>query len=128
MKDYFYKLAIESAVFAGYPIQPLWIYSQWRHETNYFTSPLCNELKNLGGLCQLIPNNYPQPDGDLFYMVFSDFEECANYFGRYLTLYREDGIYDAYTLYDYCKALKKGGYFGDTLENYYKGCAYYEKT
>lgn len=126
MQDYFYKLALNSAVIAGGHIQPLWIYGQWRHETAFFTSPVCTELHNLGGLCQQIPNDYPQPDGDLYYMTFSSYVECADYFGRYLRLYQDDGIFDAYTLYDYCKALKKGGYFGDSLENYYKGCVFYE--
>ena len=126
MNYFFYNLACESASIAGKHIQPLWIYSQWRHETANFLSPLCLETYNLAGLCQKMPNDYPQPDGDLYYMCFSSYLECAQYFGRYLQLYEEDGIFDAYTLYDYCKALKKGGYYGDSLENYYKGCAFYE--
>lgn len=128
MSQYFYELAKISAEIAGPPIKAEWIYSQWSHETAGFTSELCNDYHNLGGLCQATPNDTPQPDGDLFYMKFKNFIDYAEYFGKYLKLYAEDGIYESETLDDYVAALKRGGYFGDTLENYLAGChAVYDK-
>lgn len=126
MNEYFYNLAKRSAEIAnsyegGGNILPEWIYCQWTHETGEFTSAMCIQYNNLGGLCQTQPNDTPQPDGDQYYMQFATPEDYADYFGRYLHYYREDGIYDAKSLEDYVAALKHGGYFGDSLENYIAG-------
>lgn len=121
MNAYFYELAKRSAEIAGEPIKAEWIYSQWAHETGEFASELCMQYHNLGGLCQTTPNDLPQPDGALWYMEFHSFESYAEYFGRYLRLYAPDGIYNCCNLEDYVVALKRGGYFGDTLENYLAG-------
>lgn len=118
MSDYFYKLAQLAADIAGEPIKPEWIYCQWQHETGGFDSALAKEYHNLGGLTQSEPNDTPQPDGDYYYMQFGSFEDYARYFGKYLTLYEENGIYNSQTIDDYIIALKAGGYFGDSLENY----------
>lgn len=122
MNNYFLALAKVAADLAGYPVHPVWIYAQWAHETNGFTSDLCVNYHNLGGLTQVSPNNLPQPDGEYYYRHFESYEACAQYFGRYLRLYHVDGICNAYTLEEYLAALKHGGYFGDTLENYLAGC------
>jgi hypothetical protein len=122
----FYELAKRSSDIVGFPVQPLWIYAQWRHETDNFTSDLCVNYYNLAGLTQKSVNDTPQPDGSLYYMQFSSYHEFAEYFGRYLCLFAEDGILDAYTLDDYAAALKHGGYFGDSLENYIGGMKFYE--
>lgn len=122
--EYFYALAKHSAVIANSfsesadNIQPEWIYCQWAHETGEFTSAMCVEYNNLGGLCQTQPNDTPQPDGNQFYMQFDSYEAYAEYFGRYLRYYAENGIYAAGTLEDYVRALKDGQYFGDDVENY----------
>lgn len=117
--DYYWRLAQRSAELAGIPAE--WIYSQWVHETGNFTSELCLNYNNLGGITQLEKNNLPQPDGNYFYMEFSTAEDYADYFGYYLTLYREDGIYEATDILSYAEALKSGGYFGDSVENYVAG-------
>ena len=122
MNEYFYGLAKQTAAKAGPPIRPEWIYCQWAHETGDFTSALCTGYHNLGGLTQAEANDTPQPDGSYYYKQFGSYEDYADYFGHYLTFYREDGIYDAQTLDDYVRALKHGGYFGDSLENYLAGC------
>lgn len=127
MKREFYDLAVISANIAGTPINPKFIYAQWAHETNDFSSTLCLVHHNLAGLTQTIPNDLPQPDGSLFYADFPSYLACAEYFGRYLRLYRADGIYQAKTLKQYVIALKNGGYFGDSVENYLKGCKFYVK-
>jgi Mannosyl-glycoprotein endo-beta-N-acetylglucosaminidase len=121
MNDYFYQLAINAAAKAGSPIKPEWIYAQFAHETGEFTSDMCIQYHNLGGLTQTTENDTPQPDGAYWYMQFGSFEEYADYFGRYLTFYREDGLFDSQNIEDYVTALKRGKYFGDSLENYLAG-------
>ena len=126
INELYLEAAKESARIAneGYdnnPIDYKILYSQWSHETNGFTSDLCVEYNNLGGVTQTSVNNTPQPDGTCYYMQFESVEEYAEYFGRYLRLYEENGIYDASSIEDYAAALKDGGYFGDTLENYVAG-------
>jgi len=118
MNEYFYGLAKVSAEIAGEPIKAEWIYSQWAHETNEFASDLTEEYHNLGGLTQVEPNDTPQPDGSCYYMQFGSYEDYADYFGKYLQYYRDNGIFDAQSIDDYITALKNGDYFGDTLENY----------
>jgi hypothetical protein len=122
MDKYFYDLAKQAAAIAnegfGDIIKPEWIYCQWCHETGGFDSKLAIEYHNLGGLTQVTPNDTPQPDGDYYYKQFDSYEAYAEYFGKYLRYYEEDGLYDATCIDDYIVALKHGGYFGDTLENY----------
>ena len=125
MNKYFYDLAERAATVAaerGLMVDPKWIYCQWAHETGGFDSDLANEYHNLGGLTQIQENDTPQPDGLCYYMQFDSFESYADYFGKYLTYYQENGIYDAQTLEDYIVSLKNGGYFGDNLSNYLSDC------
>lgn len=126
IKEFFWVLAQRAAdkvneYEGGGNIRPEWIYSQWAHETADFTSELMESNHNLGGLCQIQPNDTPQPDGDQYYINFPDFAAYADYFGWYLSEYRVDGIYEAQSLEDYVRALKHGGYFGDDLDNYLAG-------
>jgi len=121
VNEYVFCLAERAAEIAGTPIKAEWIYCQWAHETGQFTSELMQSNHNLGGLCQVEKNDSSQPDGDQYYIHFPSYEACAEYFGYYLRNYREDGIYGAETLADYVRALKHGGYFGDTMENYLAG-------
>ena len=102
-------------------IRPEWIYAQFAHETGNYTSELCRDYNNLGGLTQVESNDTPQPDGSCYYMQFESPERYADYFGAYLRYYISDGIDGAQTLDEYVRALKRGGYFGDTVENYLAG-------
>ena len=122
INEYFYELAKVSAEIAGEPIKPEWIYSQWSHESGNFNSELADGYHNLGGLTQEEPNDTPQPDGSFYYMQFDSYEDYADYFGRYLRLYREDGLYDSTCIDDYVVALKNGKYFGDSLDDYLADC------
>lgn len=121
----YYRYACMAARLAGKNINPDWIYAQWAHETNNFTSDLCLLLNNCAGLTQLSENAYPQPDGNLYYMCFDCLSDFADYFGSYLGYYEIDGIFDAYSLHDYIAALHRGGYFTDTFENYMEGVEFY---
>lgn len=125
MDNYFYGLAERAAAVAierELTVDPRWIYCQWAHETGNFSSDLSDQYHNLGGLTQSEPNDTPQPDGANYYMQFGSYEDYADYFGEYLTYYKENGIYEAQTLEDYVTCLKNGGYFGDSLENYLSDC------
>lgn len=119
INHYYFALAQRASAISGLPAE--WIYSQWVHETGNFTSELCIRYNNLGGITQETPNDIPQPDGTLWYMQFATPEAYADYFGRYLRLYAENGIFGAQTIEEYAAALKDGGYFGDSLDNYVAG-------
>lgn len=119
INEHYWELAQQAANISGLPAE--WIYAQWVHETACFTSELCVDHNNLGGITQEEPNDLPQPDGELWYRHFGTPEDYADYFGRYLRLYREDGIYGAATIHEYAAALHRGGYFGDTVDNYTAG-------
>ncbi len=136
INDYFYGLAQQAAEAAKdygiTNIDPKWIYSQWVHETNAFTSDLQASNHNLGGLTQENTNDTPQPDGGFYYINFDTFEDYAKYFGHYLRYFTDSGIDKATTLAEYITALKNspsGAYFGDSLENYLTDCqAIYNTT
>ena len=123
LNEYFYNLAKRSAEISGLPAE--WIYCQWSHETGDFSSELCLDYNNFGGITTAHPNEVElelgQPDGSLWYKVFESPEAYAEYFGKYLTYYEEDGIYSATNIQEYAEALKRGGYFGDSVENYVAG-------
>jgi hypothetical protein len=129
INDYFYELAkaaAEAAASKGITnIDPEWIYAQWVHESDNFTSQLAVENKNLGGLTQTTPNDSPQPDGAYWYTIFDSYEYYADYFGRYLRYFLDSNIDQATTLEEYITSLKNspsGAYFGDSLENYITDC------
>ena len=51
--------------------------------------------------------------------ILLNFVDFANYFGNYLTYYREDGMTNATSLYSYINALYNGGYFTADFNSYY---------
>jgi hypothetical protein len=118
--------AARVAVENGLPnIDPRWLYAQFVHESDNFTSRLFRENKNFGGLTQETPNDSLQPDGNYYYMNFETYKDYADYLGKYLTGYIDGGVDKAETLAEYITALKvspSGEYFGDSLENYLSDC------
>lgn len=125
----YYQLALQVGEKTG--LDPNLIYVQWAHETNGFTSTVCRTLHNLGGLKEF----RQQPPGftldDLIssegdsYQAFTSPSSYATYFAYYITLYREDGIFQATTVEEYAAALKHGGYYGDPVEVYIDGMNYW---
>ena len=112
VNQYFYSLAKISAQKAaenGVHVDPKFIYTQWYIETGGFTSQLQATHHNLGGVTA--------SDGS--WRHFTDFIDFANYFGNYLTYYREDGMTNATSLYSYINALYNGGYFTADFNSYY---------
>lgn len=135
MNEYYFglsQIAVDAATEKGIAnLDRRWLYSQWAHESNSFTSKLCIEDCNFGGLTTGNPNEYEladmqQPDGLLCYKHFDTPEEYAEYFGHYLSGYMDgDGIQNATTLEEYIHALKfspSGEYFGDDYEPYLSDC------
>ncbi len=115
INQYFYGLAKISASKAaekGIIIDPKWIYTQWHIETSGFTSSLQASHHNLGGIVSASGK----------WVDFKSYEDFADYFGRYLVLYAEDGIGHSTSLYTYLSALHHGGYFSVDLNTYYQIC------
>ena len=132
MDKYRYELAKISSLISD--IDAKIIYSQWVHESNGFTNWGATVANNYAGIKQFkdqpewFTDDAESPEGDN-YQVFDNPEAFAIYFGRYLRMYREDGIYDDMTLEGYAKALRHGGYYGDmpgmneeeSIQNYING-------
>lgn len=100
-----------------------WIWAQWSHESGGFNSELAREDNNFGGIKTDNPRpgiDPPAPDGG-YYRHFDSPEEYADYFAKYIKLYDEDGVFRAKNIDEYAQALKNGGYFGDSVENYANG-------
>lgn len=133
MDDYMYNLTpltLQAAAEHGITnLDAKWIYAQWCHESNDFTSQLYLENKNSGGLTQTEDNGEEnhQPDGGYWYKVFDTYEDYATFFGHYLKYFLDSGVDQATTMVEYITALKNspsGAYFGDSLENYIAGCEF----
>ncbi|SUP41208.1 glucosaminidase domain-containing protein [Veillonella criceti] len=112
VNQYFFdlaKIAANKASEHGITVDPQWIYTQWYIETSGFTSDVQASHYNLGGIMS--------SEGG--WMKFDNFVDFANYFGKYLTYYSEDGMSNASTLHNYLAALHHGGYFTSDLDTYY---------
>lgn len=107
----------------GRYLDPNLIWAQWYHETGGFTSELFRTGNNLGGFTTTedMGDDWRQPDGDLWYKPFSSREEGARFAGAYLANYVENGIADATDPVSYAQALKNGGYYGASVEEYAAG-------
>lgn len=117
----YYHLAQRVSDKTGLPAD--WVWAQWAHETQGFSSRLTKENNNFGGVTQVEPNGEEnkQPDGNMYYKSFASPEDYADYFANYIQLYKKNGVMDAKTMEEYAYALKKGGYYGDSYENYSEG-------
>ena len=101
------------------------IYGQWYHESGGFTSDLCKQNYNFGGMTQAEPTGDPsdkQPDGNFWYMHFGNPEEWAEYFANYLNKYMDSPSVAGMTnVSDYANALKSNSYYGASVSEYIKG-------
>lgn len=105
----------------GENLSPSLIHAHLAHETGNFSSELAMKHHNYGGLTQVAPNDLKQPDGDNYYMDFASDEDFANYMAGYYHKYKENGLFNANDARSFAEALKQGGYYGDTVENYTAG-------
>ena len=110
------------------------IYCQMSHETENFTNWGATVAHNLAGIKKYgdppewFQGDATSPEGDE-YQVFNSDSAFAIYFAKYLSLYRDDGIFDAKNLREYAEALHHGGYYGnmpgmtesESVDNYANG-------
>lgn len=87
------------------------IYSQWAHETGGFTNRGATSLNNLGGI---------RLPGSKEYRSFGSLGQFADYYTSLISR-RYSGAMGARSVDDYASALKRGGYFEDSLGNYEHG-------
>jgi hypothetical protein len=132
VNNYYYELAKISSNISD--LDAKIIYCQWEHETNNFTNWGTRVANNFGGLKQFqdqpqwFTDDAQSPEGDN-YQVFNTPEAYAVYFGKYLRMFREDGIYDDPTIEGYARALRHGWYYGnmpgmddeESIQNYIDG-------
>lgn len=116
----FEQLAQQVAQNLGTGIDWKIIYAQWRLETNDFTNWGSTVANNAAGMKQFKANpvgiDATSPEGDN-YQVFDDWNDFADYYSRYLSKYFPDAA-AAQTTDQFAEALKAGGYFGGSLDNY----------
>jgi hypothetical protein len=107
------SLAQQAAAELGVPWT--FVYGQWAHETAIggvpFTSPVATTYHNLAGIKDY--NNMSE------YQAYGSLQEFKDAYVRLLKKY--EGVPGAPNLETFVGNLKAGGYFGDTLENYYTG-------
>lgn len=94
-------------------ISPDIILAQWEHETGNFHNRGARELNNLAGI------NVPGGKGQ-DYRSFKSLDDFGDYYAGLLKRKYPDAL-GAKDVDTFAKALKKGGYFGDSLQNYEKG-------
>jgi hypothetical protein len=92
------------------------LYGQFAHETGQFTNRGATQLNNLAGI--ELPGG-----GD--YRKFASLDDFAQYYERLIESPRYRGALSAKTPEDFAAALKAGGYYEDTYENYAAGIRRY---
>jgi len=94
------------------------IYAQWAHETGGFTSNVYKKLDNAAGI---------RLPGSNDYKSYASMQDFADDYSKVITQgrYTSRGILGAKTPEDFAAALKSGGYYEDTQENYTAGLKRY---
>ncbi len=87
-----------------------WIFAQWAHETDNFTSNVFRKYHNLAGI---------RVGGQ--YQNFSSMDESADRYAQVLSLPRYASARGAHSASDFAYALKMGGYYEDKYANYIRG-------
>jgi hypothetical protein len=87
------------------------IFSQWAHETGNFSNRGATQLNNLAGI--RIP-------GSTEYRNFSSLQDFAGYYSGLISR-RYKGALGSQDVDSFASALKRGGYFEDSLSNYEHG-------
>ena len=100
-------LAIKAGQELG--INPRLIFEQWQHESGNFKSHVMQTMNNMGGI---------RLPGSTQYQHFDTLDDYAKRYVEVLRLKRYKGIENAQTEEQFAAALKRGGYFEDTYDNY----------
>ena len=96
----------------GRELRADFIWSQLAHESAYFTSKFAIEDHNYGGMGCDGHGNFRHYDSD---------EEFAEDYAATLSYYAPDGLFEATTVQEYAEALKHGGYYEASVEQYVHG-------
>ena len=110
----YWSMAARSAAKANVPTE--WVYAQWRFESGDFTSYICTNYYNAGGL-----KKFREYSKDPEWQSFENWDDFVNYYGWYITQY--SGSSTCKTFGEYMKCLKDGGYFEEPLDIYSSRCA-----
>lgn len=102
--------ALAGQVGANLGVDPSIIFAQWAHETGNFTNRGAKSLNNLAGI--------EKSDGS--YRSFGSLQSFGDYYTS-LIKRKYSGALGATSTDDYATALKRGGYFADSLSNYEHG-------
>lgn len=105
-------LAMQVSKKTGIPANLIW--EQWAHETGGFKNRGAQDLNNLAGI---------KDQGGMGYRSFGSLDDFANYYSSLLTSsrYTSKGVLQSMTAEDFAGALKGGGYYEDSYQNYVKG-------
>lgn len=110
----------------GYNLPLDWIYAQMAHETDGFDSDLAQNHHNYSGMTVNDPETEesagPLPENPKYqYRHFNSDEEYAEAYAKNLAAYADDGVFDAKNMAEFAQALKNGGWYTDSVENYLNG-------
>lgn len=103
--------ALAQQVGGSLGIDPAIVYAQWAHETGSFTNRGARSLNNLAGI---------RLPGSTEYRSFGSLSEFGSYYTN-LIKRRYPGAMGAQNIDQFATALKRGGYFEDSLSNYERG-------
>lgn len=119
MEQRMWQLAQRSSQKTGIPAD--WIYAQWYHESDGFSSELAKGNNNFAGVTQSEPNGEEnrQPDGGNYYMQFESPEAWEDYYSRFIQKFK--GATSAKDYRQWAQNLHDDGYFTDSVENYVAG-------
>jgi len=93
-------------------INPAWLYGQFVHETGDFTNRGATSLNNLAGI---------RLPGSTEYRKFATVQDFADYYSSLMMSPRYRAALKAKTDADFFGALKSGGYYEDSYQNYLRG-------
>ena len=88
------------------------IFAQWYHETAGFTSDVLGQYNNAAGMFK---------DDLSDYITFPNLDSFVDQYSHLIKLYANDGVTGGLSSDDFAQALKNGGYYGDTVQNYQNG-------
>ena len=109
---------LAARVGADLGIDPSIIYAQWAHETGNFTNRGATSLNNLAGIN--VPGGHGQD-----YRSFGSLDQFGDYYEG-LIRRRYSSALGAKDVDQFALALKQGGYYGDSFQNYDKGMRHFQ--
>lgn len=107
---------VANAVATQYDLPAKLIYAQMQHESGNFTNWGSRKANNYTGMTTSMGGRFKTEDG---YTIFPSDADFVEWYGK--TLANEPGIRDATDAQSWAEALKKGGYYEASVEEYANG-------